>query len=131
MHSQVTSQPNDGTEKQGWYCGDKQDPGNPVFFDIDGYHYKGKRLSYASSCIHFDCEAGAGYNKDMKIVSNASCTTNCLETSIGTEMCYLTYILVRTTTYNTTRPPKAVVPNGPTWSDGLHTTWMARRSSKI
>ena len=57
----------DGTEKQGWYCGDKQDPGNPVFFDIDGYHYKGKRLSYASSCIHFDCEAGAGYNKDMKM----------------------------------------------------------------
>ena len=55
------------THVQPSYCGDKQDPGNPVFFDIDGYHYKGKRLSYASSCIHFDCEAGAGYNKDMKI----------------------------------------------------------------
>ena len=57
----------DGTKTQGWYCADKQDPGNPVFTDVDGYHHKGKRLSYASSCIHFNCEAGAGYNKDMKM----------------------------------------------------------------
>ena len=56
----------DGTEKQGWYCGDKQDQGNPVFFDIDGYHYKGKRLSYASSCIHFDCEAGVPFMRCEK-----------------------------------------------------------------
>ena len=57
----------DGTKTQGWYCADEQDPGNPVFFDIDGYHHKGKMLSYASSCIHFNCKAGAGYNKDMKM----------------------------------------------------------------
>ena len=41
--------------------------GNPVFAHIDGYTHKGKRLSYASSCIYFDGEAGTGYNKDMKM----------------------------------------------------------------
>ena len=57
----------DGTRTQGWYCADKQDPGNPVFSHVEGYTHKGKKLSYASSCIHFNCEAGAGYNKDMKM----------------------------------------------------------------
>ena len=57
----------DGTKTQGWYCGDKQDPGNPVFSHVDGYTHKGKKLSYANSCIHFNCEAGAGYNKDMEM----------------------------------------------------------------
>ena len=65
----------DGPMGYGWYCaeGGKRPlkkniyDGKSVTYAPDLYKVGKKWYPYVNSCIHLDCEAGIGYNKDYGI----------------------------------------------------------------
>ena len=52
---------------QGWYCQGLSD--KKIILNTEGYRFKASDndVPYAASCIHFDCEAGAGYNDQLEM----------------------------------------------------------------